>query len=360
MNATLKAELSSAEELMNHVLRESASIAAEFPLVFREGFPGQVVSLGDAEAVRSACTILVRDLVAPRGALRVGFIGSVATDPEFRSQGLATQVLRAAESRLAAQGAIASLLWADDSRFYYARGYRPVGAEEDYAIDRDVAVLLPDHDRIREARPADADVIHALYGHHEARTLRTEAETAALLECPGMTTLVATDTDDVPVAYACMGRGADLPGTIHEHGGDTSAVLALVRRHAEARVDEPTFLIAPTSAAALHERMQVLGVPSARGVLGLAKIVDRGAAAAKLGELLGDTATVTFDPDATDSCQVHLRTERNEAHLNDDTLLVLLFSTRGEREDILRFGEHFGVPVDRLPLDPFVWGLDSI
>ena len=104
----------------------------------------------------------------------------------------------------------------------------------------------------------------------------------------------------------------------------------------------------------------LLGIPPTRGVLALGKIVDREAAAKKLGELMGPAATITFDPNASESCQVHFRTERGEAHLNDDTLLVLLFSTKGEREDTVQFGEHFGVPVDRLPLQTFVWGLDSI
>ena len=356
----MKPGLAAAEELMNRVLRDGAPIADEYPLVFREGFPGQIVALGDGEGVRSACTVLLRDLVSPQGELRAGFIGSVATDPAFRRQGLASQVLEGAEMRLANQGAIVSMLWAEDPRFYYARGYRPVGAEDDYQISPEVAGNLPETDAVREGGEEDTEAIHQLYLTHTARTNRRLEETAALLECPGMSTRVV-ERDGEVVAYALMGRGGDLERTIHEWAGEIDDVLALVRAHvATATNDEPTFVMAPTQFTELRERMRAAGARTGRGILALAKIVDRGRAAQKLGKILGPNATITFDPTAIEANQVHLRTPLGEAHLNDDTLLVLLFSTGGERADTLAFGDHFGVDVSNLPFEPFVWGLDSI
>ena len=39
------------------VLRDGAPLADEYPLVFRAGFPGRVLSLGDEAGPRSACAI---------------------------------------------------------------------------------------------------------------------------------------------------------------------------------------------------------------------------------------------------------------------------------------------------------------
>lgn len=359
MSTLLKQDLAPARRLMERVLRDGAAIDGEFPLVFRQGFPGKVVSLGDPEGVRSACTVIARDLVCPGARLRVGLVGSVSTDPEFRSQGLATRVLESAERALAAEGAALALLWADDPRFYFARGYRPAGAEDDYAIGESELELLPRLDGVRPARPEDSGAIHALYREHPSRVERSRGETAALLECPGMTTLVHASGARV-TGYACLGRGRDLEGTIHEWGGSPGAVLGLVRAHAERRAGEPTFLMAPTTATELRERMDALGVPCSRGVLGLAKVIDRGAVARLLGGLLGPDARVTHDPSATDAAQVRVRGPRAEELVNDDTLLVMLLSSKGERDDTQAFGEHLGLDLSRLPLEPFLWGLDSI
>ncbi len=362
--AALKSELEGAKSLMDRVLRDGDSIAAEFPLVFREGFPGQVVCLGDDDGVRSACTMLTRELISRDVRFRAGLIGSVSTDPEFRREGLATKVLQEAEQRFTEAGAVVSILWADDPRFYFARGYRPAGAEIDFVITDDVVSILPTKN-VREANPGadgDAPAIHAAYCEHEARVDRSAEETAVLLECPGMRTLVCEHEGRV-TAYACLGRGSDLDRTIHEWGGELSDVLALVRAHAEhclAETGEPAFLITPSSATELHERLRILGAESSLGLLGLAKIADRGAAAELLAELLGPAAEVTFDPDAEPARSVHLRGPGGEAHLNDDTLLILLLSERGEREDTVNFGRELGLDVDRLPLQPFIWGLDSI
>ncbi len=355
-----KPELFPAKSLMERVLRDERSLAAEFPLVFREGFPGKIVSLGDAEAVRSACTILLRDLVCPGATVRAGLIGSVSTDPQFRRQGLATKVLESAEETLAAGGALISLLWADDPRFYFARGYRPVGSEEDVVLTAETGSSLPAIEGVRAARPGDASALHALYLAHTARVERSAGETAALLECPGMRTLVC-ERAGVVAAYACLGRGGDFPGTIHEWAGATGLVLGLVRAHLEQRpLDEATVLVAPPKATELLERLRLVGAESTRGVLGLAKIIDRGGAARLLGALVGPSATVDFDPAADPARQVLLSARGGQVHLNDDTLLVLLFSSKGDREDTLEFGRRLEVDVARLPLEPFVWGLDSI
>lgn len=351
-----KPDLSPAEALMSQVLRDGGPIAEEYPLVFREGFPGQVVALSDETAVRSTCAVLLRTLVSPQGELRAGFIGSVATDPEFRRQGLASQVLEAAERRLSNQGAIVSMLWADDPRFYYGRGYRPIGAEDDFVVDAALAVQLPAGD-VRPADETDTEAIHQLYLAHDARVERRLEETAALLECPGMQ-LCVCEKDGAVVAYAAMGRGGDLARVIHEWGGPVDEVLALVRHFTSE--GESAFVMAPSTATELRDRLQSLGAPNGRGVLGLAKIIDRERAARRLGKLLGPNATITFDPTRPDGEQVHLETPLAQGTLNDDTLLVLLFSAHGEREDTLAFGEHFGVDVSKLPLEPFVWGLDSI
>jgi len=360
MTTETKEGLESAVDLMNRVLREATTVVEEFPLVFRSGFSGQVVSLGAEDKVRSACAILLREAICPTVNFKLGLIGSVSTDSNHRGTGLATNVLVGAEQRLAEQGAVISMLWADDPRFYFARGYRPVGSENDFLIDGGIVEALPILKGVRPATESDSVEIHALYNQHTCRLNRTHEETKALLECPGMATLVH-EVEGQVTAYTCMGRGEDLGGTVHEWGGDLNSVLGLVRVQAESREsDTPTFLIAPRNETELAQRLTLMGSPPVTGLLGLAKIVNREAAANLLNEIVGDTGTVTYHPERSESEQVLIEAPGGSEYLNDDTLLVLLFSGKGERAETEAFGDHFGVNVAQLPLETFVWGLDSI
>ncbi len=351
----------SARSLMERVLG-SARLASEQPLLFDERFPGRILALHEGSEVRSACALLTRDFLADGSRVRGGLIGSVATDPEWRSRGFATRVLIGAEARLQRQGCAFVLLWADDPDFYLRRGYGPIGREQDFVVDMDLAARLPEPRGARPMRPEDARAIHALYAVHPERVERSAKETAALLACPGMSTLVREHAGEV-VAYACLGRGADLADAIHEWGGREEDVLALLRAHLEARrvagASPGIFFMTPPSARGLCQRLTALGAISRLGMLGLGKILDREAAFALLRERIGPRGTVALDRSVAGR-PFHFRGPRAEATLDDEGCLALLFGVEGVRADVAGFLANLGLEEARLPLDLFAWGLDSI
>lgn len=358
----VKEDLKPALELMERVLREGAPLAPEYPLVFRPGFSGQVVSLGDDEGPRSACTILPRDFVMAGTRLRIGLIGSVSTDPEFRSRGLATQLLGAAEDALREKGCVLSMLWADDPRFYFERGYRPVGWECDFEVPSQARAQLPAADGVRPALEYDRGAIHALYVSHPVRVERSEEETAALLECPDMETLVLV-RDGKPVAYACKGRGRDLPGTIHEWAGPIEDVLALLRGHLERSFGEneagSLYFMVPPSATAMREHLTRLGFERADGILGLAKVIDRAGAARILESKIRPEGSLVIE-EQEGATGVYLVGERSGIELDDDGILSLMMPAHGMHDEVRDLADAFGLTFDGLPILPFCWGLDSI
>lgn len=347
--------------LFERVLRGGEPIAPEYPLIFGEGHAGRIVALSDAGEVVSACTILPRDLVTPAATLRVGLIGSVATDPAFRRRGCASRVLEAAEEALRERGCVLSMLWADDPRWYVARGYHPVGSELDYALPPELEERLPEALGVRPATPADRPAIHALYSAHSARVDRTGRETDALLRCPSMDVLVR-QRDGAVVAYACRGRGQDLKNTVHEWGGAPDDVLPLLRAHM-ARSEGDVYLMAPTTAQDLAERLAELGCVPSAGVLALGKLLDRRAAGELLGTLVepADRLVVEESVDPQHPTVAILEPDgESRAELNDDVLLGLLMPPLGIREDVQLVAERFELEFVGAPLDPFAWGLDSI
>ena len=344
--------VSEARDLMERVLHDGRDIADTYPLVFGADHAGHVLALAEDDGVRTACGILARDFLL-EGGLRVrgGLIGSVATDAAWRDQGLATRLLVEAEAALQDEGCAFALLWAEDPDFYARRGYGPIGAELDFLVPATVAGALPaprEGAAIRPARAADSAAIHELYERHPVRVARTAAETAALLDCPGMTTLVLEHAGEL-AAYACLGRGSDLPGAIHEWSGATEDVLALTRAHLEAYLgttaadndaadtagDAPggVFLMAPPQSVELAQRLTDLGAAAQEGILGLGKILDRSAACELLSARLGDAGSVALVDD--DEGRVFaLRGPEKEGRLDDEGALALLFSVPQVRADV--------------------------
>jgi GNAT superfamily N-acetyltransferase len=336
----------------------TAQLAAEYPL-------GETLELSEDGAVRSACTLFVREFRVGARTLRGGLIGSVATDPAARGRGLATGLLARAEETLRARGCLFALLWADDPRFYLARGYAPFGAENDTLLVPELALSLPEPSGVRELRPGDAPFLHRMHARHGTRVERSLDEMRALLSVPGMLTLVrerpATPSHPaLPVAYACLGRGRDLADAIHDWAGEPDDVLALVRAHLERRFPAgesgALFLMAPGAEPELAYRLLKLGAGTKRGILGLGKLLDGGAACALLGDVLRDPAAATWD-----GAHARLRAVQGApAELNLDALQALLFGGPEVADEAQKLLARLGYERARLPLEPFAFGLDSL
>ncbi|MDP6955772.1 MAG: GNAT family N-acetyltransferase, partial [Planctomycetota bacterium] len=114
-------------DLFARVFGAERSFRDEYPLLFDCDGADSLVWAEEGGVTLSACGIQTRELVVPGERLRVGLIGSVATDPAARGQGLAGHVLTRAEQVLRGRACLFSLLWADDPAFYEPRGYRLVG-----------------------------------------------------------------------------------------------------------------------------------------------------------------------------------------------------------------------------------------
>jgi len=352
-----------ARALLERVFASDA-LAREYPLVFDPRFAGTTVTLEEEGAPRAACTVLARELVVGDVRLRAGLIGSVATDPAWRGRGLATRLLQRTEEELRARGCLFALLWADDPRFYLARGYAPLGSERDFLLVSELAASLPEPSGVRALAPGDVPHLLRLCARHPSRVERTPEELAALLQVPGMLTLVRERRahpahPPLPVAYACLGRGRDLADTLHDWAGAPEDVLALVRAHLERRFPAgetgALFLMAPLGAHELAYRLLRLGAVARPGILGLGKLLDLPAASALLGTALGAPAAVSFDGVLT-----RLAGPTATADLEPETLQALLFGPPDVAEEARGLLTRLGFAPRGLPLEPFAFGLDSL
>jgi len=353
MGAEVREPSVAAEALLDRVLRAgSSTLAPEYPLVFGEHAPGRLVTVEEAGQPVAGLAMIERTLQCGAVRLPVGLIGSVATDPSHRGRGHATAALAEAERVLAGQGCALALLWADDAEFYSSRGWSLIGTEVDHLLPAEVAPLLPEAASVRRARPDDVPALHALYCAHTTRVERSLAESGRLLATPNMTTLVL-ERGGQPCAYACEGRGQDLGGAIHEWAGSPVEVLAVVRAHLE-RVGRPLVLMSPRDACGVSRYLTELGVEAQVGVLGMGKLLSMETAAEVLGVACPEVAVTCVDG------AIRITGPVGTAELDRSQALLALAAPRGMRDAVTAVEQTTGAPLDRLPLAPFCWGLDSI
>lgn len=351
-----------ARALMERVLCDGGSLADEYPLLFGAEPAGHMLALEESEQVRSACAVLVRDFIVSGTSVRVGMVGSVVTDPAWRGRGLATRLLSLAEDELAKDGCVLALLWAEDPSFYEARGWHAMGTELDFVITPEERTSLPAPRDVRAMAPDDFGAVHRLYTLHRERVERAPRETAALLGCAEMETLVIQRAKDI-VAYSCMGRGRDLGRTVHEWAGSTDDILALVRAHLErsaARgMEGPVYLMTPPSAGELHTRLEDCGAVWSRGVLGHGKLLDAAAGADLVARIAGPDARTEVDCEGGEP-RISIHGPGGGRTLGGGELLDLLAPAYGESEALQALREETGLALEGLPLGLWAWGLDSI
>ena len=194
-----------------------------WPQLYRNDGNGAFFAMLDGDRLLSHCACRIEQLHDGDTIQTLGLIGSVATAPEVRGLGFASQVLQTAMASLAGS-TDAMLLWAERPELYARCGFGPTGndrclllARRPLRTDAIVRLLaIPDH-----------ATVHALHERKPRRISRSIRSMSTLLTTPGMTTVVLERNGEV-VAYACTGKGADLAGHWHELGGDDEDLAELI------------------------------------------------------------------------------------------------------------------------------------
>ncbi|MCB9871981.1 MAG: GNAT family N-acetyltransferase [Planctomycetes bacterium] len=199
-----------------------------FPQVYHPGGRGQrlvVRRLGNS--VAHAATIDVVWVENDR-EFRVVLVGTVATAPGHRGEGLASGLLRGIIGRAETSGCDAVVLWSGPSEptgLYARLGFVPTGLELSAPIRGRAHPELAG-----QVRPLLRDDVPALLALHRRKPMRIErsrADLEVMLTAKPMLTTVL-DVDGEVRAYACLRKGADFPDWWHELGGTDREVLGLV------------------------------------------------------------------------------------------------------------------------------------
>jgi predicted N-acetyltransferase YhbS len=185
----------------------------------------------DGNVVAGALNYWVDDIVIEGQSLLVASIGAVATHPDYRGQGIATNLLNYAENVMIDEKIDAVII--SGSIDLYVR----YGAERLSSV---MTFKVPPRDLPITLVPVEAShvpALKAMYDKNPCRFVRSVSQMeeliqATLVPSDWMNTVIYTVLDhDQPIAYAVVTRRPNKPGAwIREFGGDPNVLPALAGR----------------------------------------------------------------------------------------------------------------------------------
>ncbi|MBK8099034.1 MAG: GNAT family N-acetyltransferase [Planctomycetes bacterium] len=203
---------------------QSYGVQHTWPQLYRSDGDGTFLVLRDADRLVAHCAFRIVTVRGERDTFPAALLGSVATAPDCRGQGLAGRLLGETIATARTQGAAAILLWAERPDLYARAGFAPGPTETCALLARRPH---PDHSGMRLATVDDHAQLHALHALKPWRVERSLTAMSALLTTPGMWTFVRERQGRI-TAYACCGKGADLQGFWHEVGGSDTEIAELL------------------------------------------------------------------------------------------------------------------------------------
>jgi GNAT superfamily N-acetyltransferase len=197
----------------------------DFP-VWDEGVgPTKVIRIGlfEGPVLAASTGLRVVELQIGSGAVPVGIIGAVATDPSYRGKGLATHVVAAAVQQAEKVGAVAVFLWGSEHEMYQRLGFELCGEQVRAPLS---ALQLPPVGPPRPSTGWTPGIFRAMRARGSG--LKFEESDARWLAAHKNVEWHWLGSAEAPTAYAGIGRGIDLSNMIHEWGGTTPALMSLL------------------------------------------------------------------------------------------------------------------------------------
>jgi len=290
----------------------------------------------------------------------VGGVGSVATHPEYRGRGLATEVLKDCINVMRESGCHLSVLWTQRRDFYRRLGYEAAGSEFLVRARMEDFVGIPCDCSIVEYAPEHLPDIIRIHEQEPLRTERTLQEYEAYLGIPNVEALLAMRVNKI-TAYAVMGKGEDFHCCVHEWGGEVADLLCLVREFARRATSGHVTILLPASETPLVHLLRRMRLPAVFEYLAMMKVINLEGVSSAVGDYVSARTGREF--------QIRRRGEgfsvclgKEDVTLDDERKLVrLLFGPDAPSSVVTGFSSRILHALDAcFPIPLFIWGLDSV
>lgn len=195
----------------------SLSLAQRLPTALYAGNCPNILVACHGGEITAAIVIKRFDWIAPERSWRGAMIGMVYTRPVERGKGLASQLLRAAEQRLRADGTAFAVLWTAQPDFYRRLGW----TSADCGV---FGTYVSAGGATARCSPGDADAIETLRLRSPGAHIARDSASYGTLPPPARRLELLASPDGE--SYAIYGVQADRD-YVYEFGGTASGYAAL-------------------------------------------------------------------------------------------------------------------------------------
>lgn len=347
-------------EFLNTKLRpeHSWSIDKEYPTALnRANRHNMNIVVSDSRIVSHA---VLKPLIvkSPHIIYKVGAIGSVVTDEEFRNQGLSHKILNESLNLARQQNCDISILWTNLYDFYRQLGFELGGYEISLSFERSMPFDSTQF-KYSKDKNVSAEALAKIYSQHSVATIRSQDEFRKFLMIPNTQLYTAWNINGTLAAYAIEGKGADLSHYVHEWGGSVTAIKNLLGYISHAK-NQPFHFIAPKHSLNLLNELRLQADYVNEGYLGMIRILNFDSLALKVKKAFRNVGVADFI------------FEKNQDHIlfgcNGDLytieaekdLVPLLFGPVDfDTQDIFKSETAQKLKL-LLPLPLWIWGWDSV
>ena len=208
----------------------------------------------------------------PQAIFKVGAIGSVVTDPDYRDQGHSRKNIDNCIELAHKQECDLVILWTDQFDFYRKFGFELGGYDYSYVIDKTIPIENKNL-RFISGNNVDPEALQKIYSLHTTQAVRNTEDFRQFLKIPNSNLFTAWSPENKLMAYAVEGKGADLQNYVHEWGGQVDALTDLLN-HIYAIKQSPLTIMTPKHSQNLHRKLESIGAFKHMGYLGMLKFIN--------------------------------------------------------------------------------------
>jgi ribosomal protein S18 acetylase RimI-like enzyme len=267
-------ELPRVVEFLDNQLRQNNNwtIASEYPTALSTSNIHNMSIITDDDKIISHAVLKTFVIKAPQAIFKVGAIGSVVTDPNYRQQGHSTSNINKCIELASQQDCDLVILWTDQFDFYRKLGFELAGYDYSYVFDS-AEPIKNKTIRFVTGNNVDPSAIAKLYSQHTVHAVRNNEDFRQFLKIPNSNLFTAWDQNNQLLAYAVEGKGIDLINYIHEWAGQTEVLLDLFK-YIRNQKQQPITIMCPAHSINLRKKLDEMSQLGHQGFLGMIKAVN--------------------------------------------------------------------------------------
>ncbi len=347
-------------EFLNQTLRAEYgwSIDKEYPTALGMSNRHNMNIVLENNRVVSHAVLKPLIIKSPHIIYKVGAIGSVVTDEEFRNQGLSHKILAECLNLAKQQNCDISILWTNLYDFYRKLNFELGGYEISLSFEKSMPF---DSKQFKYSKDKNVSVeaLAKIYSQHSVATIRSQEEFRKFLSIPNTQLYTAWNTNGTLAAYAIEGKGADLSHYIHEWGGSVPGIKNLLGYISHIK-NHPFHFIAPKHSENLLKELKQFAEYTNEGYLGMIRILNFESLSLKVKKAFRSVGVSDFVFEKNNDkilfgCSGDLYTIESEKDL-----VPLLFGPIDfDMQDIFKAETAQKLKL-LLPLPLWIWGWDSV